>query len=182
MMGDLRFDGDFQGIEVGRCPLCPEADVVWINWIPGKTRLYAVTTNGHIVSYCRRVPFVMSTDGKHEYARARLGVEATPIVVHKLVAMAFADKLPEWDGTTIDWTRYEIDHHDGNKKHNCVSNLRVVRKGSQVKLNYVKGERKLKLSPEIVEEIKRLRRQGTPVREIARMKGVSPTRIYQVTR
>jgi len=180
-MGDLPSNEKSQGFGIGRCSMCPEPGLPDIRWIPGKERRYAVTTNGHIVSWCRKEPFVMSTEGKHEYARARLGVEAKPIVVHKIVATVFPDKIPEWDGTEIDWTRYEIDHHDGNKKHNCVSNLRVVRKGSQVKLNYIKGERKLKLPLESVEEIKRLRRQGTPVREIASMMGVSLARIYQLT-
>ena len=180
-MEDLCHNNEYGNPPINKCPLCPSADV-WIKWIPRTGKKYAVTTNGQIVSYCRKPPFVMSTDGKHEYARTRLGTKEKPIVVHKVVASVFPDKIANWDGTVIDWTRFEIDHHDCNKKHNCVSNLRVVPKGSQVGLNYVKGERKRKLSPERIEQVKRLRTQGVPVNAIAHMFGVSPTRIYQVTR
>jgi hypothetical protein len=168
----------FRGIVIPCCPICKRAEE-FIKWTDERKK-YAITTNGHLVSYCRNEPYIMSTNGKHEYCRGRKGTEENAVVVHKTVATAFPHKIPGWDGSPIDWTKWEIDHHDKNKKHNCVSNLRVVPKGSQVFLTYAKGERKRKLTPQQIQRIRNARRRGVPVKILARVYKVSKTRIYQV--
>jgi hypothetical protein len=122
----------------------------------------------------------MSLDSTHEYLRSCIHDEN--VVVHKIVADAFRNKLSGWMKTdAIDWKEFEIDHVDKNKKHNCLSNLHLVPRGSHRQLCYDKGERKRKLSLEDVAALKDLRRRGCKVCEIAKRFGVSKTRVYQLT-
>lgn len=179
-MKHLKFGNQFGGVLVPRCPICQSAKEK-IRWIPGREEKYAATTNGKIVSYRRKKPKVLSIDGSHEYARVRFGSRENCIVAHKVVASTYRDLIPNWNGDHIDWDRFEIDHHDCDKKHNCVANLRVVPKGSQVALNYVKGERNQKLTPGDMKAIQDFRSKGVSVKRLARYYHVSTTRIYQIT-
>lgn len=138
--------GRIDGISCPGCIHCPQVKELRIKsvYLPRFEDHYAVTTNGLVWSFERGI--WLKSDGQHPYSYVLLSRdnEQQHIVVHKLVAGTFPEYVPGWDGSLIDWNMYSIDHHDKRKKHNCVGNLRLVKKG-QVKLGYQKGERNSKL-------------------------------------
>jgi hypothetical protein len=175
----FRFEGD--EMQCTACPHCPEVPRPSIRRVKHPTfgDRYAVTTHGRLWSFERKI--WLESGGQHSYARVRLSVKGDQPqrVVHQLVADAFPELIPEWDGKPIDWKLWEIDHADKIKKHNCVANLRVVPRGSQVKLGYKKGERKSKLR-DYANQIRFFRAEGWPVKKIAGHFGVTPKAIYDL--
>lgn len=96
---------------------------------------YSVTTDGRVWSHPKFRGAIKHSGKwltphtiKGGYLRVRLSVhDRKRVVVHRLVAMAFIpnpDNLPE------------VDHIDGNKANNDVSNLRWVSKQQNQKLMY----------------------------------------------
>ena len=137
-----------------------------------------MTTHGQVWSQRKRI--WLSHTGQHEYSRAllyRSDHEKCAIVVHKLVANTFPELVRDWTGELIP-DRYTIDHHDQNKKHNCVSNLRII-PGGQTALGYQKGERKSKLRGHEA-EIEKLKACGMRVADIAERFEVSTSAIYNL--
>ena len=94
---------------------------------------YAVGETGELISFhCRKEPFFLKPcfDSHTGYYKNRIkhrsGVMKT-VTVHSLVARAFLGERPEG---------YDIDHKDGNKLNNCVTNLHYVsRKQNQLNPN-----------------------------------------------
>lgn len=132
--------------------------------IVGYDRKYLVTNHGWIWSTKRKI-WLKSKSIRHDYRRVLLcaGPERrSQIVVHKLVFLSYQDiavRSGGWKGEKLElkdfWDntkpknergRWQIDHHDQNTEHNCITNLRL-HDGSQTQLGYQKGERKSKLAP-----------------------------------
>ena len=93
---------------------------------------YAVGETGEIISFHKAKPIFLKPqfDSKTGYYKNRIkhssGAMKT-IMVHSLVARAFLGERPEG---------YDIDHKDGNKLNNCVTNLHyVTRKENQCNPN-----------------------------------------------
>lgn len=174
--------GPFNDVPVpNACSYCkePKITIAFLVFPPFNDR-YAVTTTGCVWSFERRI--YLSSESTHEYARVllcRKPCRRHP-VVHKLVASTFWKSIPDWNDGVPDWTKYEVDHRDKNKKHNCVTNFAIVPKG-QVKLGYQKGERRSKLADH-VEDIRALLACGTPVKHIANLYQVSHSAIYDIRR
>lgn len=103
--------------------------------------------------------------------------------IHNLVAEAF---LPKYIATA------EVNHIDGDKENNRVSNLEWVSHSENINHAYQTGlinkrklfdskRRQYKLSEELVEDIKRLRKQGETLAKIARLFGVHHSTISRAS-
>jgi DNA-binding transcriptional regulator YiaG len=112
----------------------------------------------------------------------QVGQERYRSYVHRLVYRAFRGEIP---------IGLEINHLDGDKSNNNLSNLELVTRSANMthsfqnldpSRNRVRGaeHHKAKLSEEKVAEIKRLRKSGLSRGEVAGMFGVSKTAIYYV--
>jgi hypothetical protein len=109
------------------------------------------------------------------YVSLRDGHRRKNFYIHKLVANAFLDEL----GDTVN-------HKDGNKKNNCVSNLEIVSYSENNKHAYDIGLRKkgenhynAKLTYAQVEEIKH-RGKYAPYYKIGKKYGVSAATIRDI--
>lgn len=142
-------------------------------WIAVNNEGYFVSDQGRIRHEKRVLSGSLHNDG---YIFATIHGKQSP--VHRLIAMAFIpnpDNLPE------------VNHKDGNKQNNFVSNLEwvtrsdnqihAIRNGLQpVKTQTYKG----KFTEEQRKEIKRLWDSGNSKRELANMFGVSHTCICDI--
>lgn len=82
--------------------------------IRGYEGLYSVTSDGRIWSY-KASRWLKSSPNSRGYQVVTLrGRGKSTKYVHRLVAEAFILKLPD---------RHQVNHIDGNKTNNCVSNL-----------------------------------------------------------
>lgn len=132
--------------------------------IVGYDRKYLITNHGWIWSTERKI-WLKSKSIRHDYRRVLLcaGPECRlKVVAHKLVFLTYQElairsggwlgeklELKDlWDNTKPknDRGKWQIDHHDQNTEHNCITNLRL-HAGSQTQLGYQKGERRSKLAP-----------------------------------
>lgn len=103
--------------------------------------------------------------------------------VHRLVAEAFIPREPERD---------QVNHLNGDKEDNRVENLQWCTRSENTKHAYAELQFKANIRPAILAHTKldetkirdamELREEGLPVKEIARMYGVSIHSIYRVSR
>lgn len=108
----------------------------------------------------------------------RVNKKTKTVRVHTLVAEAYLGPRPPG---------YEINHIDGDKHNNHVSNLEYVIPGDNLRHAYAIGSRKYgeqspnaKLTDAQWEEIKRRRRQGETIASLAKEYGISPGYISSV--
>jgi hypothetical protein len=83
---------------------------------------YGVTNLGRVISYCNKKPIVLKLSiNRHGYNTIGLYIEKgkrpKTFYVHRLVAEAFLGEIPEG---------MEVNHKDGNKLNNAVTNLEIV--------------------------------------------------------
>lgn len=81
---------------------------------------YYVSAEGLICSFRTSNPKILSPSDFNGYERITLlntNSENVSVLVHRLVAAAFLGECPD---------AHEVNHIDGNKKHNHVSNLEYV--------------------------------------------------------
>lgn len=107
---------------------------VWKD-IEGYEGLYQVSNLGRIKSLCREGCFLGVFYNRKGYARCRLYKDGKGrnFRVHRLVAMTF---IPNPDN------KPEVNHIDGNKRNNCVTNLEWVTSSENHVHAYVTGLRK----------------------------------------
>lgn len=111
--------------------------MVWMRPVPGFQGIYSVTVEGRVYSHARvdargnrrRAKYLKLIPDGDGYLRAHLCVGGVrrKWPVHRLVAMAFLpnpDELPE------------VNHHDGDKTNNRVTNLEWVT--TQENLNHAR--------------------------------------------
>jgi hypothetical protein len=142
-------------VPVYPCSICgirPNVRRVGLETFRGR---YAVDSSGGVWNVRKNPPFELSRGGNGPYERVVLQYSRRklPIVPHKLVALTFSDLVPGWHGGQLyiapsnsrllfaNGKYYEVDHHDGNRRHNCIHNLRVVTPAEHRKRSYEKGER-----------------------------------------
>ena len=102
--------------------------------IVGYEGLYAVTEEGKVWSY-RSKKFLSPADNGHGYLQVNL--QGKMLRVHRLVAEAY---IPNPEG------KKDVNHKDGNRKNNCVSNLEWATRKENC--NYeIHKERKGNLTP-----------------------------------
>ena len=88
--------------------------------VPGTKGYIEVSTEGNVRSHLRGHPQPLKTQADHRgYQRLRVNIEGTKLTykLHREVAKAFIpnpNNLPQ------------VNHKDGNKNNNCVSNLEWV--------------------------------------------------------
>ena len=100
------------------------------------------------------------------------GVRKT-VRVHRLVAEAYYDKPSYSD--------YEVNHINGIKTDNRLTNLEYTTHKSNSEKNFTSGNYSIKLKPEIVIVIKELLNNRTLTgKEIAKKYGVSPSTISEI--
>lgn len=99
------------------CPDCGSTEEIWRD-VPGYEELYKVTSKGRVIGYSRNCyrelkPF----KDKDGYLKVNLYKDKSikQVFVHRLVARAFIENPEDFP---------EVDHIDGNRQNNTVSNLR----------------------------------------------------------
>lgn len=152
------------------------------------TGYYGITSDGCIYNLKRRKP-MRATDDADGYYKISLCTnemvgnehKRRTFRVSKLVMLVFGGNPPE---DMIDAT---VDHIDGNKKNNNVSNLRWLERAvnSSVKVNVANGERNgsAKLTDSDVIAIRDLLSNGQhTLKQIGDMFGVSKSTINNINR
>jgi hypothetical protein len=155
--------------------------------------LYAVTEDGRIYSYKRKI-FLKSGYDKGGYLRVCLYPDLgygkkgkrKIVSIHRLVAMTFLSNYTE---------DLEVNHKDGNKTNNCIENLEMVTPKENVSHAYKSGKMenlkikraetqilKRKLSKTQIIEIRSLYsfKGKYNILILSQMYGVSPTAIKNI--
>ena len=87
-------------------------------WIEGYENLYQISTEGRVKSFKKKDPKILTPkrDGKGYYLMVCLSKDGNKkyCLIHRLVAQAF---IPNFNN------KEQVNHIDGNKKNNKVSNL-----------------------------------------------------------
>lgn len=137
---------------------------------------YKVGDQGNILSF-KRYPegrIMKGQDGGRQYLSVMLSkVKQKRYSIHRLVAIAFLenpDNLPC------------VNHKDGDKLNNRVSNLEWSSYSDNNQHAYDTGLKKLPYTPEDVVKIRVLLSEGMFVRDIAKIFNVSPSLISQINR
>jgi hypothetical protein len=140
---------------------------------------YLVSRDGEVYSLKRNKLLAKVRIGR-DYVRVNLydGGRVRHHLVHRLVAAAFLGRIPHG---------FEVNHKDGDKGNNDVSNPEIVtrdenRKHAQRNGLPRRGEANAKAKPTEakVREIRQLREGGAHVRELARKFDVTEQSIYAV--
>lgn len=152
--------------------------------IPGYEGRYSVTKEGKVFTHGRRKRFLKPHTNKLGYNTVSLWSSQTnrnTRTVHRLIAKTF---IPNPDNKPF------VNHIDGNKTNNSVSNLEWVtpiensQHASRAGLldGRCKGENNgsSKLTKFDVRCIRHLRKQGVPVRELLSMYDISESNIYLI--
>ena len=155
-----------------------DEEEIWKD-VPGYEQYYMVSNTGKMFSkFSNRLltPWMTS----HGYMRVSLRLnktKTTRVFVHRLVALAFIDNP---------LNKTQVNHIDGNKQNNHVSNLEWVTPSENIQHSMETGFNKCgvdrttsKLSREDVEYI-RQNPLNLSQRKLAKMFGVSKSPIYQV--
>ena len=150
--------------------------------ILGYEGLYSVTRDGRVWSHAKKAFKVLQKSHKG-YLRVALysGKGKCKVhSVHRLVYEAFISAIPD---------DLFINHADGNKENNALSNLEVVTRSQnelhayrELKRPTPKGSKNghAKLDEDKVKQIRQLLSNGTHQRDIAKLMGVTQPRISEV--
>jgi hypothetical protein len=147
--------------------------------IPEYNGGYLVSRDGEVLSLKRNKLLAKVQIGR-DYVRVNLyqDGQVRHHLVHRLVAAAFLGPISPG---------YEVNHKDGDKSNNALSNLEIVtrdenRKHAQRNGLLRRGEAnaKAKLTAAKVREIRELREGGESVPELARAYGVTQQSIYSI--
>ena len=149
--------------------------------VPGYEGYYQVSNDGEVRSLTRTLSDGRTWKGRklkggyfgngYKFITCRKDGKAFNFSVHRMVAMAF---IPNPENYQM------VNHKDGNKNNNHVSNLEWV-DGSQNQYHAVKtGLRKSKLTKADVRNIKELIEQGESQESIAKRYNVSQMTISHV--
>jgi hypothetical protein len=149
--------------------------------VPNYSGLYQVSRTGEIRGL-KRGKVLCQVLGYRGYLRVNLydgegGVKHH--LVHRLVAAAWLGPIPPG---------HQVNHIDGNKLNNVLSNLEVITAEANFQhaqrhgLLCTKGESnpKAKLTEAKVQEMRQLRSNGVSVRELAKRFNVSVRTVYLV--
>lgn len=105
------------------------------------------------------------------------GSHRETVVIHKAVAFGFVGPRPHG---------YEINHKDGNKKNNHVSNLEYVTASQNrrhaIMLGLAKAESNAKLTANDVKRIRKLLASGSLLREVASQFKISIANVSDIKR
>ena len=150
-------------------------------WVPGFEGLYMVSSMGNVMSVGGRrgsVPMkLLVTSNCHGYRRVclRNNGRSYQVDVHRLVAISFISNP---------FNKTQVNHKDGNKSNNHVSNLEWVTVSENVKHSYDNLPRKtfshfhsVKLTKHEVVDIFT---SDEPTRVLMDRYGVSDTMIYKI--
>ena len=149
--------------------------------VPGYEGYYQVSNDGEVRSLTRTLSDGRTWKGRklkggyfsngYRFIMCRKDGKYFNFSVHRMVAMAF---IPNPENYQM------VNHKDGNKKNNHVSNLEWV-SGSENQCHSVKtGLRKTKLTKDDVKKIKELSEQGESQDKIGKMFNVSQVTISHV--
>jgi hypothetical protein len=151
--------------------------IIWKE-IPGYENRYRISSKGEILSIKRNT--ILKPYQSGNYARASLSKDGKVMAfsVHRLVLLAFIGDSP-----------LQVNHKDGNKKNNSLSNLEYVT-ASQNSLHAYgiglqisqKGENhgRHKLTEKEVLEIKELNKKGEQNRTLAKKYNISIRTIRRI--
>lgn len=156
------------------------ADEVWKVFHTSKTKVYSVSSFGRVKSTDLSGDFIVIktpiNDGYYQFAAWSFKAKK----VHKIVAKAFLGKAPK---------NKEVNHKDGNKLNNAVSNLEYITHGKNVKHAF---DIKLRnhnginnpaavLTEEAAKEVINLLKTGELYPdEIAKKYSISRSQVYQI--
>jgi hypothetical protein len=169
--------------------------------VPGFEKFYEASTFGRIRSIERTM---IRKDGKplkikggilsikpnsRGYPRVSLCINGTPHwrSVHSVVAETFLQKPPKTGGGKED---YGVNHKDGNKTNNHISNLEYITNKENViharenNLLCVVGEKngRAKVTDNDIQKIRNLYKEGMKQTEIAKIFGIHQTNISRIIR
>ena len=137
---------------------------------------YEVSNNGRVRRKGKQDCLKINYNSTGGYGRVGIGR------VHTIVAYTFLSERPEG---------FDINHIDGNKRNNAVSNLQYVTRSENCRqacneqgLRDMKGENhnKTKLSPEDISTIKKRIKAGDKQIDIAKDYNVTPSAISHIKR
>lgn len=147
--------------------------------IPEYERLFQVSNQGRVRKLC---PWcgeghakLLSPFNQGGYLAIQLtacGNRKKRFLIHTIVASAFIGPKPP---------SADVNHIDGNKRHNAVCNLEYLSRSDNLKHAFRTGLRKTKLTPEDVIAI-RSQFGIVPKNELARRYGISYQTIKQIAR
>lgn len=149
-------------------------------WIEEYEGLYSVSPNGKVYSYKSNKYIKLQSNGHYLKVTLTKNGKQTQKLVHRIVAKAFIPN-PE--------DKKEVNHIDGNKSNNCVSNLEwTTPKENQqhaVKTNLRKFGTDLwngKFSKEQVLKIIQLKKKGMSCKKLGKMFNCDATTISAISR
>lgn len=146
---------------------------------------YSIDINGVVHSYRRKKRASLSPmkhPSGYNYIRFYANQKPTHVKIHRLMAETFLKK-PD------DGQYYEVNHKDGNKNNNAVSNLEWCTPSANLKHAYKLGLKKPIKSSQVwnakldffkAQNIIHLYKSGVGPTNLARMYEVNPTSIYRI--
>ncbi len=149
-----------------------------IREIPGYERSYAITNDGRVYSHISHKYLKARSKSPHFYPYVGLSKDGkvTTYKVHRLMGIVFL-------GIT---KHLQINHIDGDRTNNLLSNLEVVTQYENlrhaVKLGLIKSgsnHKNSKLIPKDIEEINFMFEDGVSVSDLAEMFYVHSSTIYR---
>jgi len=153
------------------------AEVIW-KWVEGYEDLYEVSSTGELKSYRKKAPYIMKkpimTSGYY-YITVSVEKRRKNLSVHREVAKAF---IPNPEG------KREVNHIDGNKLNNHVSNLEWNTPKENIQHAKKAGVKfgKRKWSAEQVDAVRYMYGSGRSMVEISEDLGIPEGTIWHMTK
>jgi hypothetical protein len=153
--------------------------------IPGYEKQYAITIDGRVWSYPKQINIPPNRIGikkgrwlshvksRDDRATVSLAPNNKRFYVHRLIAMTYIHKPAGKD---------HVNHIDGNRFNNHVSNLEWCTQAENNKHGWKIGSFKYKIPLKDIEKIRERRKNGTRVVDLAKEYGVGISAIYRLGR